>query len=135
MYVRVTCAGVVIGTARFSSAQGIAHTVLTPTADYTGSSRAARALGRRLAQTEYWPPGDGDFARAAASRWKGGRLALEDQTGRALDVRNIVLLEGRAGGPDDAMVRVVADFRPPQIRVEVRDRSVVAGDDRPQPSA
>jgi hypothetical protein len=60
---------------------------------------------------------------------------LEDQTGRALDARNIVLIESRAGGPDDGMVRVVADFRPPQTRVEARDRSVGLGDDRPQPAA
>ena len=142
MRARVTCAGVVIGTAQFDQLRGLAHASLSTTADYASSSRSAKALGRRLARTEYWPAADGDFADAAAARWKGRRLALEDMAGRAVNVRSLGVVEGQVGGPDGITVRIVADFRPPHAhvatgaQVEARARSIgTEGDARTRPAA
>ena len=77
---------------------------------------AARSLGVQFASTQFWLPPDGDFADVAAARWEGGRLALEDLTGRELAVTNIVVLEGLPASPDDGSVRVVADFRSDRAR-------------------
>ena len=116
MLVRVTCAGVVVGTAELDSPRGVVHAPVKTTAGYACASAAAWRLGRQFACTQVWLPRDRDFAGSAASRWDGDRLALEDEMGRELAVNSIVLLEGLPG--DGATtVRVVADFRPDLARV------------------
>ena len=146
MLVRVTCAGVLVGTAEFDSPLGLAHAPLVTTAGYACASAAAWRLARGFATTQYWSTRDGDFAGVAAGRWDGERLALEDETGRELGVRNIVLLEGLPGDGRTA-VRVVADFRSaqddvrgPRFAVISRSTLTITGDPcsrtrmRPQPS-
>ena len=111
MFVRVTCAGVLVGTAEFDNPRGLSHALIETTEGYACASAAARRLGRELATTQFWSSRDSDFARIAAERWDGDRLALEDGAGRQLSAGNIVLLEGLPyDGP--TAVRVVADFRP-----------------------
>jgi catechol 2,3-dioxygenase-like lactoylglutathione lyase family enzyme len=122
MLVRVTCAGVLVGTAELDNPRGLSHALIETTDGYAFASAAARRLGREVAATQFCSPRDGDFARIAAERWDGDRLALEDRTGRELQVSNMVLLEGLPGDGPTA-VRVVADFRldgdhaRPEIRV------------------
>jgi hypothetical protein len=111
MLVRVTCDGVVIGTADLQPAEGLAHALMSPAAAYVLADAAARALGRQLARRQYWTAVRGDFACIAAARWEGGRLALEDMTGRELAADNIVVVERPPGVPGERTVRVVADFR------------------------
>ena len=108
MLVRVTCAGVQIGTASLDPSPGLAHARLFPTAGYVLAASAAQVLGYQLALTRYWPAFAGDFADAVAARWQGGPLALEDVTGRELGV-DVVIFEESCGGP--GIVHVVADFR------------------------
>ena len=135
MRVHVTCSGVMIGTAEFEPADGLAHTRLAPSIGYEIAAAAAQELGREFAQTQFWSPIFGDFADEAAARWSGGRLALEDQMGRELGVNNIAVLERPivAGTPD---VRIVADFRPALARVEALLRTVgPSGDGRTRPAA
>jgi hypothetical protein len=91
----------------------------------------ARSLAAQFATTQVWLPSDGDFADVAATRWAGGRLALEDMTGRELAVANVVVLEGLPADPDDGPVRVVADFRSDLARAEARLRSSRTGDGNP----
>ena len=128
MLVRVTCGGVLIGTAHFDPPEGVAHAPLSPARGYALAAMPARALGAQFASTQFWLPPDGDFADVAAARWEGGRLALEDLTGRELAVNNIVVLEGLPAGPGDGNVRVVADFRSDLARAEARLRSTRPGD-------
>ena len=111
MLVRVTCAGGLIGTAEFDPPQGVAHASLVRAPAYDAVSTAARSLARSLADTQCCCSGL-DFADVAATRWEGGRLALEDETGRELAVSNVVVVESVPGGPGEAAIRVVADFRP-----------------------
>jgi hypothetical protein len=137
MLVRVTCGGVLVGTARFDPPDGLAHATLVPSVGYGLVSVAAQKLGRQFATTQFWSPLDGDFADVAATRWEGGRLALADDTGRELGVNNIVLLEGPPGDADGNLVRVVADFRPDLARVEAFLRTLDRRDDggRTRPAA
>ena len=128
MFVRVTCGGVLIGTAHFDPPEGVAHAPLSPTRGYALASMAARSLGVQFASTQFWLPPDGDFADVAATRWEGARLALEDMTGRELAVSNIVVLEGLPASADDGSIRVVADFRSDLARAEARLRSTRTGD-------
>ena len=111
MLVRVTCAGVVVGTAQLDPRHGLAHSLLSPTDGYEIASPAARSLGRRLAVTRFWSPGDGDFAAALAAQWRGGRLGLEDTSGREIGVDSVVVIEAPAGAVNGSAVCVVADFR------------------------
>jgi hypothetical protein len=110
MLVRVTCAGALIGTAEFDAPHGVAHASLVRSPAYDIVSPAARFLARSLAHTQCCCRGR-DFAGIAARRWKGGRLALEDEMGRELAVNNVVIVESVRGGPGEAAIRVVADFR------------------------
>jgi hypothetical protein len=110
MLVRVTCAGVLVGTAELDNLQGLSHALLETTEGYASASATACRLARGFATTRLWSPRDGDFARIVAERWDGDRLALEDDTGRELQVNNIVLLEGLPSDRPTA-VRLVADFR------------------------
>lgn len=136
MVVRVTCAGVLIGTAEFDPPEGLASANLAPGPGYALAAQAARVLGREFATTQYWTPLERDFADAIATRWEGGRLALEDSTGRELGVNNIVVLEGPPGGPDGSLVRVVADFRPDLARAEAFLRELdTEGDGRASSAA
>lgn len=130
MLVRVTCGGVLIGTATFDPPEGVAHAPLSPTRAYVLASVPARSLGAELGATQLWLPQDGDFADTAAARWArwgGARLALEDMTGRELAVSNILVLEGLPGAPGESTVRVVADFRSDLARAEARVRSAHSG--------
>jgi len=122
MLVRVTCAGVVIGTARIDTPVGIAHASLSASTSYGIAAPAARLLGSSFVRTQPWLPEMGDFADVAAARWRGGRLALQDLNGRELAVSNVVVLDGLPPAPDGGLVRVVADFRPDAARSEVRIR-------------
>ncbi|MEO8335541.1 MAG: hypothetical protein ABI664_11245 [bacterium] len=129
MLLRVTCAGVDIGSADFPVLDGLAHTTLTPNAGYDYVRDTARSLGEEFAVTQFWSQIDGDFAEHAASRWTAGRLALEDLTGREMGVNSILVLDLSIGADfagegkqvprvarDD--IRVVADCRPDMARVE-----------------
>jgi hypothetical protein len=136
MHVRVTCGGIVIGTATFDPPEGVAHAPLSPTRSYVFAAPAARALGNQFASTEYCLPTDGDFADVAASRWEGARLAIEDMIGRELAVNNVVVLDGLPGGPSESTVRVVADFRSDLSRAEARLRATRPGTgNRTRPAA
>ena len=136
MVVRITSAGVVIGTAEFEHPRGLAHAVLRPTPDYAAVSLAAREIGRRLALTEYHSPRDGDFADVVAARWGAERLALEDTTGRELAINNVVIIETPTFAPDGSFVRVVADFRSDLARTEARVMSPgTMGGGRNRPAA
>ena len=135
MFVRVTCAGVLVGTAEFDLPQGVSHAVLHKAAGYACASAAASRLAERFAGTQCVSPRDGDVAGVIAGRWGGGRLALEDETGRELAVNNIVLLEGLPGDGATA-VRVVADFRPDLARVAAGTRlRDIDGGNRTRPAA
>jgi len=135
MHVRVACAGVVIGAAEFNPADGLAHARLTPSIGYAIAAAAAQELGYEFSHTQFWSPLLGDFAGEAAGRWRGGRLALEDEMGRELGVNNIAVLERpiETGAPD---VRIVADFRPDLARIEALLRTVGPGEGgRTRPAA
>ena len=121
MLLRVTCGGVVIGTAEFDPPVGLAHAPLTPTSGYILAVTPAQTLGRKLAETRYWITADRDFADATATAWEGGRLALEDEMGRELAVNNIVVIDSPAIPVGHATVRVIADFRPDLARVAARE--------------
>jgi len=134
MRVNVTCAGIVIGSAEFVPASGLAHAVLEPGPGYAFAAAAAQALGRDLSRTQIWLATNGDFADEAASRWSGERLALEDLVGRELGVNNLVVVEFAA--PEGAaVIRVVADFRPDMARVEALLQSIGPGGGRTRPAA
>ncbi|MDF2770719.1 MAG: hypothetical protein K0S86_212 [Geminicoccaceae bacterium] len=136
MLLRVTCGGVLIGTAQFDLPAGLAHATLVRTGDYSRVSAAARALGRQFALTRFWSPLDGDFADAAAAKWEGGRLALEDASGRELGVSNVLVLEGPLASADGSLVRVVADFRPDLARARAFRRTIDrGGSGRTRPAA
>lgn len=124
--VRVKCAGVVIGVAEFDPADGLAHAHLTPNIGYEIAAAAAQELGQEFTHTQFWSPILGDFADEAAGRWRGERLALEDEMGRELGVNNIAVLERpiEASTPD---LRIVADFRPDLARIEALLRTVGPG--------
>jgi hypothetical protein len=135
MLVRVTCAGVLVGTAEFDPPDGLAHAPLRPTAGYSCAAPAACRLALRFEARQFWPPERGDFGSVAATWWDGERLALEDVHGRELGVSSVVLLEGL---PSDSatVVRVVVDFRPESARVaaELRPRESEGGS-RTRPAA
>ena len=122
MDVWVTCGGVVIGFAEFEPAEGLAHAPLEASAGYGIAAAAAQELGRQFGHSQYWSPLAGDFADDAASRWTGGRLALEDDGGRELGINNIVVIEFPT-----SEIRVVADFRPDLARIEALLRSIGHG--------
>lgn len=128
MLVRVTCGGVLIGTAHFDPPEGVAHGALSPARGYALATMPARSLGAQFAATQFWLPPNGDFADVAAARWEGARLALEDMTCKELAVSDIVVLEGLPADPDDGPIRVVADFRSDLARAEARLRSTRSGD-------
>jgi len=134
MHFRVTCAGIVIGTAEFVPAAGLAHAPLEPGPGYPFAAAAAWALGQDLGRRQFWPRTAGDFADEAAARWTGERLALEDVTGRELGVNNLVVVEFPAG-MGGATITVVADFRPDLARVEAFLRTVGPGGGRTRPAA
>jgi hypothetical protein len=135
MHVWVTCSGVVIGSADFEPAEGLAHTQLLTDFSYSLASAAAQELGYQFRRTQFWSPLAGDFADEAVARWTGGRLALEDDLGRELGVNNIVLIEFPIL-VDPPVVRIVADFRPDLARVESLLRSVgPGGGGRTRPAA
>lgn len=135
MFVRVTCAGVLVGTAEFDLPRGLAHAFLEATAGYACASLSARRMADQVSMTTHWAPGDGDFGAEIAARWSGGRLALEDDTGRELGVNGIVLMEGLPG--DLNVVHVVADFRPDmaQMSATVRPSGRTGGASRTRPAA
>lgn len=137
MLIRVTCAGVVIGTAQFDPPSGLAHAALAPTTEYAIACAAARTLGQHLAGRRLWcRPEDGDFADAIAASWRGGRLALEDLTGRELCVANVAVIEGDPMKLGGTHVRVVADFRSDLARVASRIRPIGNdGESRTRPAA
>jgi hypothetical protein len=136
MLVRVTCGGVIIGTAEFDPPVGVAHTTLTPTPAYLVAIAAAQRLGRCFARRQYWCPADGDFADHAATLWEGPRLALEDLTGRELGVPNVVVLEGMPGADGGTTIRVVADFRADSARIVAPiTQPDVGGEHRTRPAA
>jgi len=136
MLVRVTCDGMVIGTADFLVAEGLAHAPFSPAAAYVLADAAARSLGRQLTRRQYWTAVRGDFACVAAARWEGGRLAIEDMMGRELCADNIVVVERPPGVPGERTVRVVADFRSDVARAQARVRSCeLSGDERNRPAA
>jgi len=124
MLVRVTCAGVQIGSAALDPSPGLAHARLFPTAGYVLAATAAQVLGYELTLTRYWPAFAGDFADAVAARWQGGPLALEDVTGRELGVE-VVIFEESCGG--SGIVHVVADFRAERGRGAARVPALGAG--------
>lgn len=135
MRVRVTCAGIVIGTAEFLPPTGLAHALLEPGPGYPFAAAAAQALGRELSRRRlFWPATAGDFAGEAASRWTGDRLAIEDETGRELAVNNLVVLELPTGA-GARLIKVVADFRPDLARVAALLRPVGPGGGRTRPAA
>lgn len=127
MLVRVTCAGVLVGTAEFDPPEGLAHALLQPTAGYACASPAACRLARQFETRQLWCSQRADFGSVAATWWDGERLAIEDATGRELGVSSVVLLQGL---PTDSAtaVRVVADFRPESARVAAEFRPRAAGD-------
>ena len=110
MLVRVTCAGVLIGTARIDTPSGLAHAPLYPATGYPMVADAAQALGDEVMHRPFWSPAEGDFAEMVAARWQGGSLALQDLAGRALAVNSLVVLEPPALGGRHP-VYLVADFR------------------------
>ena len=118
MFVRVTYAGVFVGSTEFRPAVGLAHAWLVPAHGYAAAASPAQAMGRALAVTQYHSPSLGEFADAVAGWWTGGRLALEDAVGRELGVASVVLVERPSAGEDTGEVQVVADFRPASARVE-----------------
>ena len=128
MLVRITCAGVVIGTARFDPPEGVAHATLSVATGYGIAAPAARLLGESFVRTQPWRPEDGDFADVASSRWRGGRLALQDMSGRELNVNNVVVIDGLPPAADGGLVRVVADFRGHGARVDAQIRPFDRGD-------
>jgi hypothetical protein len=128
MLVRVTCAGVVIGTAQFDPPQGVAHASLSVATGYGIAAPAARLLGESFVRTQPWSPEDGDFADVASARWRGGRLALQDMAGRELAVQNVVVIDGLPPAPDGGLVRIVADFRTAGTRIDAQIRPVDRGD-------
>jgi hypothetical protein len=126
----------VIGTAELDTPQGVAHAALAQTLAYGQAVAAAQTLGRRFALTQFWSSESGDFADIAASLWEGGRLALEDMTGRELGVNNIVVLEGVASVDGAGAIRVVADFRSDMARVAARlGTNGLGGGNRTRPAA
>ncbi len=136
MLVRVTCGGILIGTAEFDQPEGVAHASLSPTPAYVVARSAARMLGERFARTQFWSPPDGDFAEVAAAGWEGGRLAIEDVGGRELGVANVVVLDGLPSADGESLVHVVADFRADLGRVASRARSGNPADgNRTRPAA
>lgn len=135
MFISVTCAGVVIGSADLEPAAGLAHATLDAGPGYAIAAAAARALGERLRRTQYWSALQGDFAASVARDWEGDRLALEDDLGRELAVNNIAIIEYPATARE-IPIRLVADFRPDLARVEALLRSIdPAGGGRTRPAA
>ena len=135
MQVWVTCSGIVIGSADFEPAEGVAHAPLDASVGYPIAADAAQELGRQFRRTQFWSPLAGDFADEAAARWTGGRLALEDEIGRELGVNNIVVIEYATRLFAPALC-VVADFRPDLARVEAFLRTLgTGGDGRTRPAA
>ena len=131
----VTCSGVRIGSADFNP-EGVAHAHLAHTAAYAMTLAAAAKLGVSFGHTQYWPPLKGDFAAEAAARWTGGRLALEDDTGREVAVNNMVIIHLLAAPSLERILQVVADFRPGMARVEALLCAVEpGGNDRTRPAA
>ena len=114
--VRVTCAGVEIGTAEFRAPNGLAHERLVTGPHYAIAFDAARRCALALSHTQHWSPRNGDFAAYFAEQWEGGRLGLEDELGREFAVNSLVVIDH----PRDvsAEVILVADFRPDLARVE-----------------
>ena len=114
MLVRVTCAGILIGSAELLPATGLAHAPLQCSEGYPIAQHAARAAALRVTATQYWSAMDGDFADQMAHEWPGDRLALEDAYGRELSV-TVVVLDFPTPEPRPR-VQVVADFRPDLAR-------------------
>jgi hypothetical protein len=114
--VRVTCAGVEIGTAEFRAPNGLAHERLVTGPHYAIAFDAARRCALALSHTQHWSPRNRDFAAYFAEQWEGGRLGLEDKLGREFAVNSLVVIDH----PRDvsAEVILVADFRPALARVE-----------------
>lgn len=136
MLVRVTCGGVIIGTAEFDPPDGVAHTTLSPTPAYLVAIGAAQRLGLRFARRQYWCPADGDFADHAASLWEGPRLALEDLQGVELGIPNVVVLERLPGADGATTIKVVADFRSDSARIVAPITKPDVGDrNRTRPAA
>jgi hypothetical protein len=115
--VRITCAGVTVGTAAFQCTQGVAYADLLPTDAYALVAAPARAIGDSIACTQYWGPNNDDFADALSARWTGHRLAVEDELGRELAISSIVIADLGALGTTKS-IRVIADFRPELARVD-----------------
>jgi hypothetical protein len=113
--VRVTCAGVDIGTADFATPNGLAHARLIPGPRYGLAFEAARRCGLALSHTQHWSPLQADFAAYIAGEWVGGRLAIEDELGREFAINSLLVIDRPRHAPD---VLVVADFRPDLARIE-----------------
>lgn len=129
MQLSVTCSGVVIGSAEFDPPEGLAHAPLITSAGFAMAAYAAWELGEHFVTGQYWSPLFGDFAAAAAGRWTGGRLALQDFAGEELSVNNLAVVFNRRG------IHVVADFRPDLARVEAFLKMLGPSGGRSRPAA
>jgi hypothetical protein len=138
MILRVTCGGVLVGTADFDPPAGLAYARLVPADGYFSLAELhAHRIAALLAQSYFWPPENNDFADAVAAHWNGGRLSLEDSMGNELGVTNIVLIERLLGALSDPSIIAVADFRPDLARVEafLRTIDIGGGSGRSRPAA
>lgn len=117
LFVLVTCVDVVVGSANFARAEGLAHTTFHPSSDYSMIAPYARAVGEWLKLRRYWSPMDGDLTDVVATVWGGERLALEDRVGGQLAVSHVIVVHAERAPFGVEPIRIVADFRPDHARV------------------
>jgi hypothetical protein len=117
LFVRVTCVDVVVGSATFARAEGLAHATFHPSSDYAMIAPYARTVWEWLRLRRYWHPLDGDLTDVVAEVWGGERLALEDALGQQLAVSHVIVVDAERAPFGAAPIRIVADFRPDHARV------------------
>jgi hypothetical protein len=117
LFVLVTCVDVVVGSATFTRAEGLAHATFDPTSDYTMIAPHARKVWEWLKPRRYWNPMEGDLTDALSGLWGGEPLALEDAVGEQLAVSHVIVVDAEWAPYGVAPIRVVADFRPDHARV------------------